>query len=292
MARLPGVASRKEQKEAARRAREQRVAAMKASQSRRNRTYLLGGVLAIVIVAAAVLILASSSGNGGGAGSVLTPKANEEYYTPTQAKADAKQLLNGIPENGNVLGDPNAPVTITEYGDLVCSTCDQFAVTSEPLLIADDVRDGKVKLVYRAAETSSGYANGGEFVNTQVAARAAGLQQKEWYFLIILYDEQPHLINGRSAELEKYVTTAYLQNRAAQVPGLNLIKWQENLVNPTLIQDVHADITAGNQIGVQTTPTVFVKGPKVNIWWDKGSNTLPATNTALSQLQSLVKQVS
>ena len=286
------MASRKEQKEAARRAREQRVAQMKASQSRRNRTYLLGGILAVVIAAAAVLILVSSSNNGGSAASVLSPKKNEEYYTPTQAKADAESLLNGIPEHGNVLGDVNAPVTITEYGDLVCSTCDYFAVSSEPLLIADDVRDGKVKLVYRAAETSSAYANGGEFVNMQVAARAAGLQDREWYFLIILYDEQPHLINGKAAELEKYVTTAYLQNRAAQVPGLNLIKWQENLVNPTLIGDVHADIAAGSQLGVDSTPTVFVKGPKGDIEWDKGSDTLPATATALRQLQSLIKQVS
>ncbi|MGD0981387.1 MAG: thioredoxin domain-containing protein [Solirubrobacteraceae bacterium] len=286
------MASRKEQKEAARRAREQRVAQMKASQSRRNRSYLLGGILAVVIAAAAVLILVSSSNNGGSAASVLSPKKNEEYYTPAQAKADAEQLLNGIPENGNVLGNPNAPVTITEYGDLVCSTCDYFAVSSEPLLIADDVRDGKVKLEYRAAETSSAYANGSEFVNTQVAARAAGLQDREWYFLIILYDEQPHLINGKAAELEKYVTTAYLQNRAAQVPGLNLIKWQENLVNPTLIGDVHADLAAGNQLGVVSTPTVFVKGPKGDVQWDKGSDTLPATATALRQLQSLIKQVS
>jgi protein-disulfide isomerase len=245
-----------------------------------------------VIVAAVVLIVVSSSNNGGSAASVLSPKKNEEYYTPAQAKADAEQLLNGIPENGNTLGDPNAPVTITEFGDLVCSTCDYFAVSSEPLLIADDVRDGKVKLEYRAAETSSAYANGSEFVNTQVAARAAGLQDKEWYFLIILYDEQPHLINGKAAELEKYVTTAYLQNRAAQVPGLNLIKWQENLVNPTLIGDVHADLKAGNQLGVDSTPTVFVKGPKGDIQWDKGSDTLPATNTALRQLQALIKQVS
>jgi protein-disulfide isomerase len=286
------VASRKEQKEAARRAREQRVAQMKASQSRRNRIYMLGGILAVVIVAAVVLIVVSSSNNGGSAASVLSPKKNEEYYTPAQAKADAEQLLNGIPENGNTLGDPNAPVTITEFGDLVCSTCDYFAVSSEPLLIADDVRDGKAKLVYRAAETASATANGNEFVNTQVAARAAGLQDKEWYFLIILYDEQPHLINGKAAELEKYVTTAYLQNRAAQVPGLNLIKWQENLVNPTLIGDVHADLKAGNQLGVDSTPTVFVKGPKGDVQWDKGSDTLPATATALRQLQSLIKQVS
>jgi protein-disulfide isomerase len=286
------VASRKEQKEAARRAREQRVAQMKASQSRRNRIYMLGGILAVVIVAAVVLIVVSSSNNGGSAASVLSPKKNEEYYTPAQAKADAEQLLNGIPENGNTLGDPNAPVTITEFGDLVCSTCDYFAVSSEPLLIADDVRDGKAKLVYRAAETASATANGNEFVNTQVAARAAGLQDKEWYFLIILYDEQPHLINGKDAELEKYVTTAYLQNRAAQVPGLNLIKWQENLVNPTLIGEVHTDLKAGNQLGVDSTPTVFVKGPKGDIQWDKGSDTLPATNTALRQLQALIKQVS
>ncbi|HEX2703160.1 MAG TPA: thioredoxin domain-containing protein [Solirubrobacteraceae bacterium] len=285
------MASRKEQKEAARLAREQRVAQMKASQSRRTRTYALGGILAVVIAAAAVLIIVSSSGNGGGA-STLSPKANEEFYTPKQAKADAESLLNGIPEHGNVLGDPNAPVTITEFGDLVCSTCDEFAVTSEPLLINDEVRDGNVKLVYRAAETSSGYANGSEFVNTQVAARAAGLQQKEWYFLIILYDEQPHLINGKSAELSKYVTTSYLQNRAAQVPGLNLIKWQENLVNQTLINDVHTDLQVGQQLGVDTTPTVFVKGPKGTIQWDKGSDVLPATNTALSQLKSLIKQVS
>jgi protein-disulfide isomerase len=286
------VASRKEQKEAARLAREQRVAQMKASQSRRTRGYLLGGILAVVIVAAGVLILVSSSGNGGSAKDVLNPKANEEFYTPKQAVADAKNLLNGIPEHGNVLGDPNAPVTITEYGDLVCSTCDEFAVTSEPLLIAYDVRSGKAKLVFRATETSSSYANGSEFVNTQVAARAAGLQDKEWYYLIILYDEQPHLINGKSAELSKYVTTAYLQNRAQQVPGLNLVKWQENLVNPSLIADVHADLSAGQQLGIDSTPTVFVKGPKGNIWWDKGQDTLPATNTALSQLQSLIKQVS
>jgi protein-disulfide isomerase len=286
------VASRKEQKEAARRAREQRVAALKASQSRRNRSYLLGGILAVVIVAVVVLIVVSSSGNGGGVKSVLSPKKNEEYYTPKQAVADAKGLLAGIPEHGNVLGDPNAPVTITEFGDLVCSTCDEFAVTSEQLLISDDVRDGKAKLVYRAADTASATANQGEFVDTQVAARAAGLQDKEWYFLIILYDEQPHLINGQDAELVKYVNTAYLQNRAAQVPGLNAIKWQENLVNPTLIKDVQGDLTAGSQLGVDSTPTVFVKGPKGDIQWDKGSDVLPATNTAIKQLQSLIKQVS
>jgi protein-disulfide isomerase len=288
------MASRKQQKEAARLAREQAHAQMRAAQTRRTRIMLLGGMLAVILAAAVVVIVVSSSGGGGSSpSSVLSHKGDEEYFPPKQAVADAKSLLNGIPESGNVLGNPKAPVTVTEYGDLVCSTCDAFAVTSEPLLISQDVRTGKVKLVYRATETSSGYANGKEFVNTQVAARSAGLQDKEWYFLIILYDEQPHLINGQSAELEKYVTTAYLQNRAQQVPGLNLIKWQENLVNPTLIHEVDEDIYDGDQLGVSTTPTVFVSGPKgTNVQWDKGSDTLPTTNTAIAQLNTLIKQVS
>jgi protein-disulfide isomerase len=287
------MASRAEQKAAARAAREQAAARVRGQQRRRSQLTMLGGVVAVVIAAVVVVIIVSSSGNGGKiTGQVPNPNGDEQYYTAPQAKVDANTLLDGIPQSGNVLGNPSAPVTITEYGDLVCSTCDAFAVTSEPLLIAQDVRTGKVKLIFRAAETSSAYANGSEFVTTQVAARSAGLQDREWDFLIILYDEQPHLIKGQSAELESYVTTAYLKNRAQQIPGINLVKWQANLFNPTLIQDVKTDITTGDQLGVDSTPTVFVSGPKGTIEWDKGSDTLPATNTAIAQLNALVKQVS
>ena len=93
--------------------------------------------------------------------------------------------LAGIPQHGNVLGNPNAPITITEYGDLVCPTCADFAVTTEPQIIAALVKTGKAKLVYRAFETASAYANGSQFVNTQVAARSAGLQDKEWNYLLL-----------------------------------------------------------------------------------------------------------
>jgi len=287
------MASRAEQKAAARAAREQAAAQVRAQQRRRSQLTLLASVVAVVIAAVVVVIVVSSSGGGGKiTGGVPDPSGDEQYYTAAQAKVDVNGLLGGIPQSGNVLGNPSAPVTITEYGDLVCSTCDAFAVTSEPLLIAEEVKTGEAKLVYDADETASGYANGKEFVNTQTAARSAGLQDKEWNYIMLVYDEQPHLINNKDAELEPYVTTAYLQNRAQQVPGLNLIKWQANLVNPTLVKDVNNDVNRAAQLGVQSTPAVFVQGPKGTIQWDKGSDVLPATNQAISQLTALVKQVS
>ena len=47
---------------------------------------------------------------------------------------------------------------------------------SEQQLIDNEVRAGKVKLVYRGLETASSDANSGEYAASQIAARAAGLQ--------------------------------------------------------------------------------------------------------------------
>jgi protein-disulfide isomerase len=289
---LRGVASRRQQKDLLRQAREQQVAQMKAAQSRRTRLTSLSAVLVGVIIAAGVFILVSSSGGGGPASQVLTQQ-DGAGYTHAAAQADVAQLLKGIPQHGNVLGNPNAPITITEFGDLACSSCDDFALTSEQQLIADYVRTGKAQIQYRGVETASGYANGGEYTATQVAARAAGLQNMEWNYLILLYDEQPRVIGGKDSELVKYISAAYLLNRAQQLvsSGLNVGEWQKHLSDPTLIQDVAADGAAANAQGVSGTPAIFISGAKGTVEYDKGS-TQPSVVPTIQQLQALIAQVS
>jgi protein-disulfide isomerase len=283
------VASRKEQKEAARRQREQLHAQLQASQRKRVRVWVLGGVLAGVIVVAAVFIIASSKAGAGISSNGLSG-ATFHFKTHAEAQQAMESALKGIPQTGNVLGNPDAPVTITEFGDLVCSTCDYFALTSEPQLITADVATGKVKLVYRGFETASGTANASEYTATQVAARAAGLQHLEWDYVLLTYNEQPVSIHGRDEELVTYVSSSYLSDIAKQVPGLNFAQWQQGLTDPALAQDVTADGNAGNQLGVEGTPTIFVKGPKGTVEYDK-SGTLSAVPT-LAQLQALIAQVS
>ncbi len=282
---LSGVASRKEQKEAARRAREQAHSQLRSSQQRRFRLQLLAGVVAIVVIVAIVFIVASSGGT----------KTKVASVNHKQAIATVTSLLKGIPQTetttGDTLGDPKAPVTVTEYGDLVCPICDDFALTSEPELIATEVRTGKVKLVYRGLETASSDANGNEYVATQVAARAAGLQDLGWNYILLAYEEQPQTINGKDAETVPYITTAYLQGIASQIHGLNLIKWQSDLTSKALSDQVAADAAAAEQNGVSGTPTVFVTGPKGTAEYDKNGTESSAIPT-LAQLQTLIAQVS
>jgi protein-disulfide isomerase len=237
------MASRTEQKAAARAAR---VAAQKqqsTAASRRQRLIVLGGLLAVVVVA---LVIVIAVGGGG------TKKTST-----TVAKTTVAKLLKGIPQNGNVLGKASAPVTVTEYGDLVCPICKDFAQTSEQQLIANEVRAGKVKLVYRALETASGQANNGEFVASQVAARAAGAQGREWNYILVWYQLQQD-------ETTPYVTDPFMQNIAQQIPGLNLSKWQAARNNQGYTTAVAQDASAYNalNLGQISTPTVTFNGPK------------------------------
>jgi protein-disulfide isomerase len=277
------MASRAEQKAAARAAREAKQRELKAAHARRTRLYWLGGILGAAVVALVVVIIASSS-NGSGGGTHVSNSAK------LAAQATVASTLAGIPQHGNVLGKQNAPVTITEYGDLVCPTCRDFAVTSEPQIIDSLVKTGKAKLAYRAMETASGTANGSQFVNTQVGASSAGLQNKEWNDVLLTYQEQPQTINGTPAEEVPYVNMNYLQDRASQIKGLNLTQWQAHMTDPALINKVHADLQAAQAAGATGTPAIYVTGPKGTVMYNQ-NNTLSAVPTE-QQIQQIVSQVS
>ncbi len=274
------MASRAEQKAAARAAREAAHRELSAAQTRRMRLIWLGSVLAAAVIAIVVVVIATQSGGGG-------PSVKLTASEKAQALGIVNRELAGIPESGNVLGSPLAPVTITEYGDLVCSTCDAFALTSEPQIIAAEVKTGKAKLVYRAFDSASGYANQGEFVNGQVAVKSAGLQNKAWYYILLNYEEQPPTVNGTDSEQVPYYTLSYIQGLAAQIPGLNKPDWQANLVNKSLIKAVTADGNAATAAGVSGTPTVFVSGPKGQVEAPENPAVPP-----LSEIQKMIKQVS
>jgi protein-disulfide isomerase len=240
------MASRKEQKEAARERRlaEERARAERSRRDRRLR--MLGGTIIGAIAIVAVAIAVSSGGGAGKAPKPNTPAAH-------QAVATVTKLLKGIPQSGNVLGSPSAKVTVTEYGDLVCPICREFALGAENQLITSDVRTGKVKLVYKALETASGTANGSMFVPSQAAALAAGEQKLGWYYIELFYHEQ-------GDETTSYVTDSYLDGLAAQVPGLNYAKWSSDRQASSLASQVNADGLAAQAAGFNSTPTIVVKG--------------------------------
>lgn len=261
------MASRKDQKEQARAARIAQQEAAAATAQRARRIQIFGGAIAIAVIVIVVAIVISTSGGGGSAIKPESPAAKV-------AVKHVDSLLAGIPQTANTLGKPTAKVTITEYGDLECSVCDVLATPTTftnpehqsgsgwlDKLISDYVRTGKAKLVYKSLETASGLnPDHNAFVQQQVAAYAAGLQHKAWYYIELMYNQQ-------GPEGNNYVTESYLQGLAREIPRLNFQKWMADRKLPRLKTMLPTEgqqgAAAAAQAGQQpSTPTVVISGPK------------------------------
>jgi protein-disulfide isomerase len=241
-----------------------------AQAVRRKRLMQLGGVVAAVVVIVVVILLSSSGGSSGGGGLVTGNKSN-------QTVAAVTSLVGGIPQSGNTLGNPHAPVTIQYFGDLECPICRDFTLGALPSVIAKYVRTGKVKIEYHSLETAT--RETGTFRNQQIAALAAGKQNRAWDYIELFYHEQGQEDSG-------YATESYLQGLAQQVPGLNLISWSAARSSPTLAGEVSQDAQLANLQGFTGTPSFLI---------GKTGGTLskfePASLTEPSSFESALNQL-
>ena len=140
----------------------------------------------------------------------------------------------------HVYGDPDAPVTVLEYGDYECPYCAAAAPVLKALV---DGSDGGVRLVFRhwPLHDTHPYA-----LTAALAAEAAGDQGAYWEMHHLLYQRQDRLTDadlaGYAVELGLDPTLAV--GEAAQPYG----------------DKVEADFATGVALEVPGTPTLFVDG--------------------------------
>jgi protein-disulfide isomerase len=234
--------TRKQRREQARAKRKQLEEAEAAAAVKRTRLTQLAVVVTVVVAIIVGILLAT----GGGSGKHTPTTAHEKE----EVKGQIATLLAGIPQHGNVLGDPKAPVTLQYFGDLECPICQEFTLNVFPTIVRDFVRPGKLKVEYRSLQTATKQPE--VFKAQQVAALAAGKQNKLWPFIEFFYHEQGEEDTG-------YVTESYLQGLAKQVSGLDLPKWTADRNDPSLTNQLVSDAQAGANAGLTGTPG-FVLG--------------------------------
>src|SRR3989442_15119228 len=98
------MSSRKAQREEVRAKREAALREAAARERRRRRLWLFGGILAAAATVVVVAIVVSSS----------APKKLKPGVRPPQA-AEVAAMFKGIPQHGQTLGKPNAPLTLVEF---------------------------------------------------------------------------------------------------------------------------------------------------------------------------------
>jgi len=233
------MASRKGQREEARRQREAQEAAAAIAARRRRMTQLaVGGVLAALIVVAALIAISQSGGDSGG--------GNASDIAGAQTVAGE---LNGIPQNGTLLGDPKAKVTVVEFGDPQCPICAEFANTVVPQLIAGPVSDGQAKYEFKPW-----LIIGPDSEPAADAALAAGKQNLFFNYIGLFYRNQ-------GTENSGYVTDDFLTAiaDAADIPDLS--QWDSDRSASNWSDQLAAVQNEAKSLGLTGTPSVEVIGP-------------------------------
>lgn len=214
--------------------------------SRRGLWITLIGAGAVAIVVAGVLIFLSQRSGEGGAGGANAAEVEAGKLTGVQ---EVEARFAGIPQEGAVLGDPNAPVTITEFADLRCPACRLFATDYFPTVVDELVKTGKAKYEFRIWPIL-----GTDSVLAAQAGIAAQQQNK-------LFEYQDLWYVNQQDESRDYATDAYVDG-VAQALGLDLAQFQADRTDDALwtplIQDVQV-IAAQNNFG--GTPSFLISGP-------------------------------
>ena len=169
--------------------------------------------------------------------------------TPHESKSNelTPQMLvqNGSP----MLGDPNAKVTIVEFGDYQCTYCHLFHQNTKDALLQQYVDTGKVNFVFRDYPL-----NGPDSVFAADAAYCAGDQGKYWQYHDELYKnwggEKTGWVNQKS--LDTFATTV----------GLDLSTFDKCLSDNKYEQKVLDNQKFGNTIGIDGTPSFVVFNSK------------------------------
>jgi protein-disulfide isomerase len=265
--------TRKQRREQARAQRKQIEQEQASKETTRRRLQLMGGVVAVVVVAIVVILVAT--GGGGKSGLVKKGSTGEEGVVKT-----VTALVGGIPQSGNTLGSSTAPVTLKYFGDLECPICKEFTLGVLPSLVEKYVRSGKMRIEYHSLETATREPE--TFKLQQVAAYAAGEQDKAWDFIELFYHEQGEEDSG-------YVTESYLQGLAQQVPGLNLAKWTADRSNKALLEEVEADAQAASAAGFDGTPSFLIGKTSGTTYQTLSPNEYTEAAPYESAIQSLLK---
>ncbi|MBI2758924.1 MAG: DsbA family protein [Chloroflexi bacterium] len=170
--------------------------------------------------------------------------------TTDQAAAQKNLMASVVAKVRHFKGDPNAPVTIIEFGDFQCPFCGRFFAQTEPQMNEQYIQSGKVRF---------GYFNfsflGPESNWAAEAAECASDQNKFWEYHDKLYNSQSGENQGafNKDNLKKF----------AQDLGFDTQAFNNCLDSGKYTSLVQADTQASSALGVQSTPTFLINGQTV-----------------------------
>jgi len=176
------------------------------------------------------------------------------YRAKRVALSPISKVHRGLEKRGDksahILGKPDAPVTLEEFGDFECPPCGNLA---EPINQLERDYRGRLCVIFH----NFPLANHQHAREAALAAEAAGLQGRFWQMHDVLYREQ--------ALWSKAPDVRSLFNAYAGTIGANVVQFQKDMDSDDVKKRIAADQQQGAVLGVSTTPTIFINDRMVPV---------------------------
>jgi len=190
---------------------------------------------------------------------------------------DANTIQTASSQNGNiadhVFGNSDSKVILISYSDFQCPGCGSSY--SYIKAIVEQYKD-KIQFVFRNFPLSY-------HINAKAAAgtaEAAGLQGKYWEMHDKLYESQSAWSNLSGASSER---TDFFVSYANEL-GLDTTKFKADLASAAVSEKINYDYSLGKKIGVDSTPTFYLNGVKLDsAIWGNETKLKEAINTELEK---------
>jgi len=145
-----------------------------------------------------------------------------------------------------ILGDPDAPVTIVEFGDYQCHQCHNWFVDTKPMIMRDYIETGKVNLVF----VDFAFL-GRDSPKAAQATYCADDQNMYWEYHNSLYTSQESKIDNGWASSERLKAFAFNLN-------LDMELFNECLDSEKYSKRVQYNSQQARDNGVRGTPGFFI----------------------------------
>lgn len=208
--------------------KKQELRELRARRARTQKIFMIVGLSLVVLAIAVVFIYPN--------------------VKPIGEVNDPKVITRPAQIEFNKVGDPNAPIKIVEFSDFQCPWCQYFTENVEQLFIDKYVATGKVQFEYR----SMGLFIGQESVQAAKAAYCAGDQNKFWDMHDIIFS------NHNGENIGDY-SDQRLQAFAEKI-GLDMTVYDACYSSNKYDSLINSDQAAGNEAGVQGTPSITING--------------------------------
>ena len=147
-----------------------------------------------------------------------------------------------------VLGSPDAPVTIIEFGDYQCSQCKKWFFDSKPKIVSNLIDTGKTSLIFVDIAFL-----GKDSLPASAATYCAEEQGKYWDYHSILYSNQLGIDDG-------WANSERLKAFAFDL-GLDMDLFTSCLDSGKYDKRVRFNTSVATKNGVNSTPTFIIVGP-------------------------------